>query len=78
VPRYPACLFLVDVVDARVQAVRAVPLVLEPGRVRLATGAFTRRIVARLLRLPRPREDVAGAGRNAGIAVTLAAVAPGG
>jgi hypothetical protein len=52
--------------------------VLEPGRVRLATGALTRRIVARLLRLPPSRKRRAGDGRNAGIAVTLAAAGPDG
>lgn len=53
VPRYPACLFLVDIAGTTVRAVRAVPLALEPGRVRLATSPLMQRIVARLLRLPR-------------------------
>jgi poly-gamma-glutamate synthesis protein (capsule biosynthesis protein) len=65
VPRYPACLFLVDLVGTRVRAVRAVPLVLEPGRVRLATTPLMRGIVARLLRLRRR-------GGTSGVTVALA------
>jgi poly-gamma-glutamate synthesis protein (capsule biosynthesis protein) len=70
VPRYPACLFLVDVVDAKPQGLRAVPLVLEPGRVRRARGPFTQRVVARLLRLP-DLASAAGSDRS-GITVALA------
>jgi poly-gamma-glutamate synthesis protein (capsule biosynthesis protein) len=79
VPRYPACLFLVDVVDARVAGVRAVPLVLEPGRVRRATSRLARSMVARLLRLPVSGSlggPLAGDG-SPGISVALAE-APGG
>jgi poly-gamma-glutamate synthesis protein (capsule biosynthesis protein) len=54
VPRYLSCLFLVDFEDVRLKRVRVVPVILQPGRVRVGHGHGARRILERILRRSPP------------------------
>jgi poly-gamma-glutamate synthesis protein (capsule biosynthesis protein) len=53
-PFFTGGVFLVDFVDGKASGLRVVPVVLHPGRVRLARGAFHRRMISRLARLSPP------------------------
>jgi poly-gamma-glutamate capsule biosynthesis protein CapA/YwtB (metallophosphatase superfamily) len=54
VPRYLSCVFLIDFDGGALQRVRVIPVILEPGRVRLGYGHRARRILARVLRRSPP------------------------
>jgi poly-gamma-glutamate capsule biosynthesis protein CapA/YwtB (metallophosphatase superfamily) len=53
-PFFTGGVFLVDFLDGKVNGLRVVPVVLHPSRVRLARGAFHRRMISRLARLSPP------------------------
>ena len=54
VQRYLSCLFLVDFEETRLKRVRVIPVILEPGRVRVGHGHGARRILERILRRSPP------------------------
>lgn len=65
-PFFTGGVFLVDFIDGKVSGLRVVPVVLHPGRVRLARGAFHRRMISRLARLSPPGRRDEHAAPNAG------------